>query len=87
MIMGFQWVFTAVVQCVACSVSHEIAFLCRVILLSANELPSSFKSWCRLDLLRQMVWLELVYQCALQGDGIEERVCGVGGHSIIHVEV
>ena len=36
-----------------------------------------------------MVLLELVYQCTLQGDGIEESVCGVVGHSIsiIYAEV
>ena len=72
---------------VACSVSCEVAFACRIVLLSANELPPLFKSWYELDLLRQVVRSELVCQCPLQGDGIEERVCGVVGLSIMYAEV
>ena len=79
---------TAVVQYGACGVSREVAFACRAVLLSANVLPPSFKIWCKLDMMRQMVRLELVYQCALQGDGMEERACGTVGLSIIYgVEV
>ena len=42
---------TAVVQCGVCSVFSEVVLACWVILLGANELPLSFKSWCKLDLL------------------------------------
>ena len=68
---------TAVAQCGACIVSREVTFACRVVLLSANKLPLSFESWCELDLLCQMVRLELVNQCTIQCDTIEERVWGV----------
>ena len=40
-----------------------------------------------MDLLCQMVRSELDYQCALQDDGMEERVYGVVGLSIIYAEV
>ena len=56
-------------------------------MLSTNELPLSFKSWCELNLLSQMVRSELVYQCAFQCDMIEGHVSGVVGHSIIFTEV
>ena len=59
---------TAAVQYGAISVSYDIALACRVILLSVNELPSSFKSWCELDLLCQMVQSELGSQCVIQCD-------------------
>ena len=85
---GICYNLTAVAQCGACGVSHDVTFAWRVILLSTNTLLTSFKSWRKLDLLRQMVRLELVYQCALQGDGMEERACGTVGLSIIYgVEV
>ena len=32
-------------QCGACGLSHEIAFACWVVLLSANALPPAFESW------------------------------------------
>ena len=70
---------TTVTQCGACSVSCKVAFACQVVLLSANELPLLFKSWCELDLLCQMIRAELVNQCTIQGDTIEERVRGVVG--------
>ena len=67
--------------------SREVAFPFWVILLSANALPPSFKSWRKLNLIRQMVLSELVRQCTLQGAGIEERICGVIGLSVIYAEV
>ena len=67
--------------------SREVAVACRVVLLSANALPPSFKSWRKLYLLCQMVRSELICQCTLHGDGMEECVCGVVGLSIIYAEV
>ena len=78
---------TAVAQCGACSVSCGVVFACQVVLLSTNELPPSFKSWCKLGLLRQMVQSELVNHCTIQGDALEKRVCGVVVQSIIFAEV
>ena len=60
-------------------VSHDITFVCLVVLLSANTLPSLFENLCKLDLLRQMVRSELVDQLTIQGDTIGERVCEVVG--------
>ena len=74
-------------QCGTCSVYSEITLACRFIILSVNELSSSFKSWCEFDLLHQMVRLELVSQCIIQGDAMKERVCGVVGQSIIFADV
>lgn len=73
-------------QCGACGLSHEIAFACRVVLLGANALPPSFKSWHELDLLRRMVRSELARQCELEGSDIEDRLCGVVGCSVIYAE-
>ena len=78
---------TCSTQCGACGLSHEIAFVCWVFLLGANALPPSLESWHELDLFFWMVWSELACQCALQGAGIEECLCGVVGFSIIYAEV
>ena len=54
-----------VAQCRACSISHEVTLACRLIMLSANELFLPFDSRCKFDLLHQIVWFELVNQCAI----------------------
>ena len=89
MILGFNGCcsLTRSAQCGACGPSHEIAFACRVVLLSVNALPPLFESWHELDLLRRMVRSELARQCELQGAGIEDCLCGVVGYSVIYAEV
>ena len=49
--------------CDAYGVSCEVAFACRVVLLSANALSPLLNSCRELDLLRHMVRSELVHQC------------------------
>ena len=88
-ILGFNGCcsLTRLVQCGACGPSHEIVFACRFVLLSTNALPPSFESWHELDLLCRLVRSELARQCELQGAGIEDRLCGVVGYSVIYAEV
>ena len=63
---------TTLAQYGACSVSCDVAFACWIVLLSAYVLSPLFNRCRELDLLHQIVRSKLVYQCALQGDGIEE---------------
>ena len=88
-IVGYKGCYncSAAAQYGAWSVSREIEMVCRVILMSANELSSSFKSWCELNLLHQMVWLDLVRQRDIQGDAMEEHVYGVVKQSIIFTNI
>ena len=71
---------TRLAQCGACGPLYEIAFSCRVVLLSANTLTPLFESWHDLDLRHQMVRSKLARQCDLQGAGIEDHLCGVVGY-------